>query len=60
VNPSEAAITLVTSGLTLAGIAFGRLPGVRVSRAVVALSGATALVLLGVVDLGGGVPAAEP
>lgn len=39
------------SGLTLGGIAFGRLPGVRVSRAGVALGGAMALVLLGVVDL---------
>lgn len=38
-------------GLTLAGIGFGRLPGVRFSRAVIALAGATALVLVGSVDL---------
>ncbi|MFA5567803.1 MAG: SLC13 family permease [Trueperaceae bacterium] len=50
-SPSATAITLVISGLTLGGIAFGRLPGVRVSRAGVALGGAMALVLLGVVDL---------
>lgn len=39
------------SGVTLVGIAFGRLPGVPVSRAVLAVAGATALLVVGVIDL---------
>lgn len=38
-------------GLTLAGVAIGRFPRLRMNRATIALTGATALVVLGALDL---------
>lgn len=49
--PASALLVLVVSGLTLLGVGFGRLPGVRASRAVLALAGATLLVVTGAIDL---------
>lgn len=43
--------TLVVAGLTLAGVGFGRLPGVRLDRAAVAVAGATALLVGGSIGL---------
>lgn len=43
-------ITLVVGLATLAALAFGRLPGLRLSRAVMTLAGAVVLVALGAVD----------
>jgi Na+/H+ antiporter NhaD/arsenite permease-like protein len=44
-------LTLAIGGLTLAVIAFGRVPGARLSRAAVAFVGATALLAVQAVDL---------
>lgn len=48
---AEAWLSLIVAALTLAGVAFGRLPALRLSRAGVAFVGAAALVLLGVIDV---------
>ncbi len=50
-EPPSTWFTLLASGVTLVGVAFGRLPGVPVSRAVMAAAGATALLVVGVIDL---------
>ncbi len=49
---SAQSLTLAIGGLTLAVIAFGRVPGARLSRAAVAFVGAAALLAVQAVDLG--------
>lgn len=51
VEPAHS-LTLAIGGLTLAVIAFGRVPGARLSRAAVAFVGAAALLAVQAVDLG--------
>ena len=48
---SEQWITLVITLLTLAGIAIGRTPKIKLNRASMSLIGASLLVLLGVQDI---------
>jgi Na+/H+ antiporter NhaD/arsenite permease-like protein len=45
------AITAVVAGLTLIGVAVGRVPRLRTNRATIALVGATALIALGAIPL---------
>lgn len=52
---SAQSLTLAIGGLTLAVIAFGRVPGARLSRAAVAFVGAAALLAVQAVDLGAAV-----
>ncbi|TVR94614.1 MAG: anion transporter [Trueperaceae bacterium] len=47
----DAWIALAVAGVTLVGVAFGRLPGVPLDRSGFALVGAATLLALGVVDL---------
>ncbi len=54
VEPAHS-LTLAIGGLTLAVIAFGRVPGARLSRAAVAFVGAAALLAVQAVDLGAAV-----
>lgn len=54
VEPAHS-LTLAIGGLTLAVIAFGRVPGARLSRAAVAFVGAAALLAVRAVDLGAAV-----
>jgi Na+/H+ antiporter NhaD/arsenite permease-like protein len=49
--PSDALWATLIATFALAGIAFGRLPGLPWGRAGFALAGALALVVLGVLDL---------
>lgn len=51
VDTVSQSLTLAIGGLTLAVIAFGRVPGARLSRAAVAFVGATALLAVQAVDL---------
>lgn len=44
-------LTLATASVTLLGVAFGRLPGLHLNRATIALVGAGVLVAAGVLEL---------
>src|SRR5690606_42154827 len=51
VSTATSTLVIAIAAATLAVLAFGRLPGVRISRAVSTLAGAVALTVFGALDL---------